>query len=254
MQNNISNPSAKIYKDTKPEEKVLYFGFGSNVNTTTHKWRRFQCETKFPCILYDHKLTFDVPGFPFVEGSFGNVKPCAGESVHGLGFEMSKSDFIGNIKNKEGSHYEVVDIKVESYQDKKVYNAITLIVPSTDGKYAYPSRRYLDLIIKGAEEHSFDPKYVEYLKRFPDVKNSLTVIGLILRIFFMMFYIAPFICFVLFRKCNNVGGGKLHKLIDMGLWPFRAIPALPFTLLPRNVLIKPTVSDPMENRFKYKKD
>lgn len=254
MLNNSSNSTSKAFKDLSDDESVFYFAFGSNINSATHKWRRFQFIDIFPAVLYDYKLTFDVRGFAFVEGSFGNVQPCRGECVHGLLMEMKKKDFLTNIKYKEGPHYQVIDINAEAYKDKKIYNAITLSEPNTNGIYAYPSRRYLDLIVQGAEEHKFDQEYIQYLKKFPDVKSSLTVIGSFLRIFFLLIYIVPFACFVIFRKFGIVGGGPFHRLFELLTWPFRAIPALPFNYLPKNTIIKKTIEDPNENKFKYKKN
>jgi hypothetical protein len=246
--NSSSTPSFKSFKDTSAEELVLYFGYGSNMNETTHKWRAFKCESKFPCVLYDHKLVFDVLGFAFLEGGFANLRSTPGECVHGLGMIMTKKQFLNNIKYKEGPHYEIEDIKVESYRERKMMNAITLKVPNTNGDYKYPSRRYLDLLIQGAEEHKLESEYVEYLKKFPDVKNSLTFVGILLRIFFLFFTIMPFIGFAIFRKC----GLTTNKFVEAVIWPFRIIPYLLFNYLPRSLIIKNSVEDPIENRFKFK--
>ena len=252
-----NNKAYKSYKETETNEKILYFGYGSNINSTTHKWRQIKVESKTPCILYDYRLTFDVKAYAFVEGSFANIRACPGECVHGVGMEMSKKEFITNVINTESPHYQIKDIKVTAY-DKTQYNAITLLDYDTDGTYNYPSRRYLDLIVNGAEENHLDDEYVVYLKKFPDIASSLTLIGMILKFFFMIFYFWPFIGFLIWtnlnRKLNLRGlfnGGYLHKVLDIIGWPFRTIPALPFKYLPKEYLIKSNVINPKANLFKY---
>ena len=245
-----SLPILKPYKDTAPEETILYFGYGSNMNETTHKWRSFHCESKFPCILSDHRLTFDVKGFALVEGAFANLSLSPGDCVHGLGMLMTKQQFLTNIKYKEAPNYEVIDIKVEPYDDNRLLNAVTLKMPNTNGVYLYPSRRYLDLLIQGAIEQKLKAEYIEYLKRFPDVKNSLTVFGIVMRIFCLMFYIVPFICFSIMRMAGvYLAKPPLGKLTEVLIWPYKNVPLIVIKCVPRSLIFKREECDPNGIRF-----
>lgn len=259
QKNNLQNGSRisyKTFQEASSEDIILYFAYGSNINSVTHKWRNLDFDEKFPCILKDYKLTFDLRGFAFVEGGFGNIRPFNGECIHGLSIPMTKKDFLTNIKGKESPQYEIHEVQVEKYGEDSLLNAVTLTVKNTDGKYLYPSRRYLDLIIHGAEENNFDKEYIQYLKNFPDVKSALTLFGHIFRIIFILFYFFPGMLYFLFRffKVSFDGNKKLQQFMELLMWPNKTIPALFFKYLPRKWIIKNEVGDPNGNCFKYKKD
>lgn len=231
-------------------ESVLYFAYGSNLNSKTHKWRQITSDQKsFPAILYDYKLVFDHTGFAFVEGAFANVKASPSDCIHGLAIPMTKAQFMSNIKLKESPLYDIEEVQIQSYNDKKTYNAVTLITKETDGNYHYPSRRYLDLVVEGAKEIQLQSDYVDYLEKFPDVRSSMTWFGKILSIFFIFMYIIPFVGFILIRKFSLKHSGT--KILDYLFWPLKAIPLFLFQHLP--FILKKDIKNPNHNRFMYDK-
>lgn len=152
---------------------INYFAFGSNLNPSVLAQRTL---TSVESLIYenaflkDYKLVFDV-GAPFGRGpQAASVVPAHGGSTHGVLYRMDPSKFALLLAS-EGVPlaYKSVSCKVQLYTgSKKVVNAQTLgSLSSIDNgsvQSGKPSRRYIDLILKGAMEQGLDEEYIEYLQ------------------------------------------------------------------------------------------
>lgn len=203
------------------------------MSSKTQKWRNITFTQKKSAILYNYKLTFDLQGFPLSEGGWGNIKSQNGECIHGVIMEMKKQDFQKTIKDLEGPEYEVIDVKVEDYEGKS-FDAITLQVPGRDGKYFHPSKRYLELLVNGAEENELKEDYVAFLKEFPHSQENLTLLGKILKWWFMLFYVGPIFFFFLLRNFKRRFNPTLmHKGITITFRVYSFIPKKIYNSLPK---------------------
>lgn len=237
------------YQNTELTDSIIYFTYGSNMNNQTQKWRQINYSRKFNAILENYKLLFDLEGYELVEGGFANVMEEKGHSIHGIAMEMTKQDFIKKIKETEGPQYLIKDIDIISYEDNKVYKAITLSA-KTDGKYRYPSKRYLDLIVNGAKENKLDENYIKYLEEFPDAYNSLNFLGKFIRFFFLLNYTPFFILFFLIRKLSRfISPSKFHGIYPILKTALRFIPGLVLKYVAKNAIFKKRDKSPEEIEF-----
>lgn len=194
----ISQLSRKA-AETEPKDTVLYLGYGSNLCAETFQGKRnvkplSQVNVVVPAL----SLTFDLPGLPYTEPCFGNVRyrdtemggDVAGDDYHkdrwhkglvGVVYEVTRADYI-NIIATEGGGSGYQDVLVDCYAlngtlDEVVpsdpsgpcFKAHTLYDPTGLSRrkhsYAQPSPRYLKLITDGAAEHALPQEYQDFLNQ-----------------------------------------------------------------------------------------
>lgn len=184
-------------------DTVLYLGYGSNLSAETFRGKRnIKPISQVNVVVPALSLTFDLPGIPYSEPCFGNVRyrdsaavePAAGvfttEDYHknrwqkglvGVVYEVTKEDYIHIIATEGGgSGYQ--DVLVDCFplsgdpmEDVPVqptgqsFKAHTLFASEKDKttrpdqSYAQPSPRYLKLITDGAAEHGLPLEYQAFL-------------------------------------------------------------------------------------------
>ncbi|KAJ9606307.1 hypothetical protein H2200_009268 [Cladophialophora chaetospira] len=201
QQSLTERPATHLDKSTTTEdggdnETVLYLGYGSNLSAETFRGKRgIRPISQVNVVVPTLSLTFDLPGIPYTEPCFGNVRyrnetlPRA-EDYHkdhwskglvGVVYEVTKEDFVHIIATEGGgSGYQ--DVLVDCYalsgepsQDvplkptEQPFKAHTLFAPSRLTRpihsYAQPSPRYLKLITDGANEHGLPLEYQAFLQQ-----------------------------------------------------------------------------------------
>lgn len=130
--------------------------------------------------LQNWKLTYNLRGVPFFEPSFANIEPVEGSVVHGVCHRITPQEWEG-IKATEGGGglveegYQTIELEIETYEGDML-KAVTLTVLSPKVKHLkrkqYPSKRYISLLIGGAEAHGLDEAYVAWLKRHREYDAS----------------------------------------------------------------------------------
>jgi len=193
----------RLFRPDGEEETVLYLGYGSNLSAETFRGRRgIQPVSQVNVVVPTLSLTFDLPGIPYSEPCFGNVRlrdpnveqeeihDVIGKDYHkdhwpkglvGVVYEVTRSDYVHIIATEGGgSGYQ--DVLVDCYalsgdpsQDVpfkpagQPFKAHTLFAPSQitrpDHSYAQPSPRYLKLITDGATEHGLPLEYQAFLQQ-----------------------------------------------------------------------------------------
>jgi len=97
---------------------------------------------------------------PYIEPTYANIYQAEGECVHGLLFKVSKSD--GEAIDKQERWYSVVKVQVETYDGRNLEAEV--YVQKAPCSTKPPSKRYINLIIRGAIEIGLIPEYIQMLQ------------------------------------------------------------------------------------------
>jgi hypothetical protein len=175
---------------------VLYLAYGSNLCKETFREKRgIEPLSQINVLVPSLRLTFDLPGIPYVEPCFANSamrdpdamvssdyhKDRWKKGLVGCVYEVTLSDYA-HIIATEGGGAGYQDIMVDCYPlfdgdtvpeqpTTQRFAAHTLFAPPTksnarpDPSYAQPSARYLNLITTGATELSLPREYKIYLNK-----------------------------------------------------------------------------------------
>ncbi|KAF3131287.1 hypothetical protein TWF594_009887 [Orbilia oligospora] len=152
------------------KENVKYLAYGSNLSSETFLGRRgikplSQVKVRVPSLT----LSFDLAGIPYKEPRFANVRPREEEDqeLMGVVYEVTPEDYRKILTTEGGySVIEVTCIPLEPVKGMDSFESKTLIVPGKGTRKTHeglPSLRYLNLLIKGARQHSLPPQYQDYI-------------------------------------------------------------------------------------------
>lgn len=140
---------------------MLYFAYGPLMERAQMK-RLFK-ESRFVSAarLRDHQLVFprrsDLWG-----GGMAGLKPASGKVVEGVLYEVSEADqkILDQVEDHPKSSLRRM-VTVETFAGEKVkaFSYFTL----ASGDYP-PSRRYMEKLISGAEEHNLSDSYITQLE------------------------------------------------------------------------------------------
>jgi gamma-glutamylcyclotransferase (GGCT)/AIG2-like uncharacterized protein YtfP len=147
---------------------MLYFSYGSFLDSETLRRHcpgaRFVARALLP--------NFEVQ-FNFLSRTYGGgvtgVEPTPGRLARGILYEapeeeMARLDTVEAVP--EGLYYRQTVLVVD--ESGRILEAETYRTTRPRGPFR-PSRRYLDLMVKGAREHGLDPDYISELERTPTV-------------------------------------------------------------------------------------
>lgn len=188
---------------------MLYLAYGSNLNSVTFEGRRGIKPVSATVVSVPAlKLTFDLPGIPYMEPRFANVqsvseKPESGEatallsqvyrdgqeddnpepSLVGVVYEVTSTDFATIIAT-EGGGASYQDVVVDCFpitsspsaSSAVPLKAHTLLAPESKIRLrpAQASARYLGLISNGAIEHGLPLSYRNHLARYKPYQVTST--------------------------------------------------------------------------------
>lgn len=182
---------------------ILYLAYGSNLCDETFRGARgIKPLSQINVLVPELRLTFDLPGLPYIEPCFANTarrdpsQPLPGyahgndyhkdrwhKGMVGCVYEVTFKDYA-HIIATEGGGASYKDILVTCYPlpeadtvpsapSTQGFKAHTLFAESSDASqlgysrpdpsYAQPSARYLKLLTDGATERSLPVEYQKYL-------------------------------------------------------------------------------------------
>ncbi|MDX1811522.1 MAG: gamma-glutamylcyclotransferase family protein [Gammaproteobacteria bacterium] len=146
-----------------------YFGYGSNLNLTSLRAKGVEPLSSEKAILHDWKLAFNVRHWFRHEGGVGNIIPAENSEnqVHGM-LHLCEDEHLPLLDAVEayGTGYDRIDIEVET--DHGMIKATTYVgMPGYLDDNCLPTRRYLNIILKGATEAGLDEAYIEKLRQQP---------------------------------------------------------------------------------------
>ena len=136
----------------------LYFAYGSNLYTQQMQMRCPSAVVISVAYISNYTLCFPVVSEKRGNGGVASIKSKKGNTVRGVIYRLSLDDLLTLDKYEaRGKRYErkKVFVQLNSGVRKRVW---TYIAISEDNKDYKPSEEYLELIIKGLEEHNL-PKY-----------------------------------------------------------------------------------------------
>ena len=146
------------------EAGLWYFAFGANMDTAIFVDRRGMSPASMePAELPGYRLVFDQAGIPLIEPAFANIQAAPDDVVHGVLYRLTH-DELAQLDRMEGGgdayDHHMVDVVG---RDTGPATAHAYLATRTRGGLA-PSRRYRDILVRGAEQHGLPPAWVERLR------------------------------------------------------------------------------------------
>ena len=148
---------------------MWYFAYGSNMQSDTlHGRRGIVFRRAMAVRAPGWRVVFDKPPlFPIGE-SFANIAPDPDSAALGVAFEVDEQE-LAHIELTEGvlvGNYQRVIVRVEPLMPQ-VDAPDTAVSLSSDRRDATlrPSKRYMELLIAGAQEHGLPVEYIDLLRR-----------------------------------------------------------------------------------------
>ncbi|CAN8069050.1 unnamed protein product [Agarophyton chilense] len=132
----------------------LYFGYASNMSRKKMQKRTAGAEFANVLVgrLEDWQLCMNIVGNPPAEPAFGNIRPCIGDEVFGVVYNIKTESDWKKLMRSEG---------VGGHSKKLVYQIVELET------HVFPSARYMDIVLSGAKEERLPRSYINRLERIP---------------------------------------------------------------------------------------
>lgn len=120
-----------------------------------------RCAT--PASLADHKVVFNFPSMQW--GTSANLAAAKGQTVHGVLLEVDEPT-LQKLEQKEGvpRAYQRHVVSVTDDRGKVHDDVIVFVAPAERCKDGAPKKKYLEIVVKGAEEFKLPDDYVKKLK------------------------------------------------------------------------------------------
>lgn len=147
----------------------LYFGYGSNINLSSLRAKGVEPIVSERAILHGWRLRFNVQHWFRHEGGVGNVELTSNPSdfVEGMVYTC-RDEHLTPLDAVEsyGLGYDRIEVEVNT--DKGIVKAQTFVgLPDYIDDSCLPTRRYLNIIVTGAESAGLSQSYIEKLKKYP---------------------------------------------------------------------------------------
>ncbi len=141
---------------------MLYFAYGSNMERHHMKRRCRSAKFVAAATLRDYELNFTGTSLMW-GGGVADLSPAKGKVVEGVLWDIAEAD-LKELDEYEGypKIYVRRNVEVEASDGRKMQAfAYFMARPSL---YKAPSRRYLRLLVSGAEEHGLSDEYIMNLE------------------------------------------------------------------------------------------
>lgn len=146
-----------------------YFGYGSNLNLISLRAKGVEPQRSERATLHGWKLLFNVRHWFRHEGGVGNIR-CSedpADSVHGM-VHLCEDKHLALLDAVESYGVGYDRIEVELGTAHGPLHAITYIgLPDYLDDACLPTRRYLNILLKGATSADLDEDYIAWLRRHP---------------------------------------------------------------------------------------
>ena len=146
-----------------------YFGYGSNLNLNALRAKGVEPLSFEPVVLRGWKLVFNVRHWFQHEGGVGNIIATNNpeDKVHGLLCVCKDDDLpLLDLMESYGVAYDRIELKLETASglvSAKSYVGLPDYLDDT----CLPSRRYLNILLKGANAAGLAEEYIEKLRHHP---------------------------------------------------------------------------------------
>lgn len=151
---------------------MKYFGYGSNLNLEDlsdwckkKKEKLPQLQNPRVAILENYKLDFTKYS-PSRNGGVADIIYSKNDFVYGIVFDVTKDDF-NVLDKKEGSpyFYKQSKVKVKLLNEEVLDDVISYEVDDKED-FVSPTRKYIDILIKGAKYYSLPQIWIDKLESF----------------------------------------------------------------------------------------
>jgi sulfite reductase (NADPH) flavoprotein alpha-component len=146
-----------------------YFGYGSNINLISLRAKGVEPISSERGILRGWKLKFNVQHWFQHEGGVGNIQPSTdiNDYVEGM-VHCCKDEHQASLDAMEsyGVGYDRIEVNVET-ANGLIRAQAYIGLPAFLDENCLPTRRYLNIIIKGAEAAGLSKPYLEKLHNHP---------------------------------------------------------------------------------------
>eukprot|EP00008_Paramoeba_atlantica_P004438 CAMPEP_0201487334 /NCGR_PEP_ID=MMETSP0151_2-20130828/12356_1 /ASSEMBLY_ACC=CAM_ASM_000257 /TAXON_ID=200890 /ORGANISM="Paramoeba atlantica, Strain 621/1 / CCAP 1560/9" /LENGTH=268 /DNA_ID=CAMNT_0047872337 /DNA_START=31 /DNA_END=837 /DNA_ORIENTATION=+ len=143
---------------------VWKFGYGSNISRSNLETKKTLKVMDYDVgVLKGYKLYF-FEAIEFVEPAFATLaEGNESDEVHGSVFQIPKEDALR--LDKQEPSYLIAKKKIVTYGGREIEAEVYL--PKSLKAAALPSQRYLNLMIRGADEGGLKEDYVGRLRKHP---------------------------------------------------------------------------------------
>ncbi len=151
--------------DGRPEDRVWYFAYGSNMHDTAFRERRGMRPNEWRVgRLAGYRLRFNLDGFPVGRAAPANISLDAAAEVWGVLYRISRRELI-RLDASEGVplwRYRPIWLAAEDGAGNPVH-AVSYVADGNadDGK---PSLRYITLLRDGARAHGLPEHWLDFLE------------------------------------------------------------------------------------------
>jgi sulfite reductase (NADPH) flavoprotein alpha-component len=148
---------------------LWYFGYASNMDLISLRAKGVEPRASMRALLPDWRLRFNVRHFFRHEGGVANIER-SDERTDAVGGVLHLCDDAHlaalDAAEANGHGYERIGIRVLTQQGER--EAVTYVGhPSFIDEGCLPSRRYLNILVRGASQAGIDADYVDALRRHP---------------------------------------------------------------------------------------
>ena len=158
-----------------PGDVVHYFGVGSNMLRSKIVSRGINGSSievleMRPALVRDHRLAFNMRGFPPLEPGMGGIEESPAEECHGALCTMTAENYEKLWQSEGGAMpnpgYEEIVVEAEGYGLPQRVRAVALRArPHVRlRRDADPSQRYMRMLVDGAKELGLTSEYVAKLE------------------------------------------------------------------------------------------
>ena len=148
-------------------DHAWYFAYGSNMHPSTFEGRRgITPRRALVACLSGWRLVLDKPPLLPIGESMANVVPDGASRVWGVAYEITEAD-LGHVDLTEGvliGNYRRVAVRIE--HGEGWLDASTLTSDRRDATLL-PSRRYMQLLVEGAERYGLPEDWFRSLRAQP---------------------------------------------------------------------------------------
>jgi hypothetical protein len=185
----IERPSM-VQDALKSNKSIYYFGLGSNMSRKKLEGRSpdgtpIKILRMEAAIVPNHRLAFNLKGFPPLEPGMGSLEPTDSnnkallkyqdDECHGALVKLTaenyervmKSEGVGSGSNSQGGYEEVVVTCIPYNKWRRPVQAIALRARTPLPKDPCPSGRYMKILREGAQELGLRKEYQDFLRDHP---------------------------------------------------------------------------------------
>ena len=154
---------------------VWYFAYGSNMCADTFRGRRgITWGRAVPARVPGWRLVFDKPGIAAEDEGYANLVPEPGAAVCGVLYELAAPE-LAHVELTEGvalGNYRRVEVEAFALRDGTGSVGAVTLASDRRAPGVRPTRRYMALVIAGAEEHGLPAEWIAALRAVPAAVES----------------------------------------------------------------------------------